>query len=198
VIFIVKADSKSAEIEDFSVKSLIQHSKHALYFTRDSDSVQYSIKGGERFRHSLHRDSPTNSPREFVRYRDRLPTPQRPRKTIHEKNNACHCTYRTCYRPAHFPNKIGTEAPSSSIIFYPSFLRLTILSFHDTLHLITKLFPKGGRHAQYIINEARNNLSDLVKSAEEGEVVAITRYDKPIAVIISYAEYESKSSKEID
>lgn len=48
------------------------------------------------------------------------------------------------------------------------------------------------------INEARNNLSDLVKSAEEGEVVAITRYDKPIAVIISYAEYESKSSKEID
>ena len=29
--------------------------------------------GGARFRHSLHRDSPTNSPREFVRYRDRLP-----------------------------------------------------------------------------------------------------------------------------
>ena len=48
------------------------------------------------------------------------------------------------------------------------------------------------------INEARNNLSDLVKSAEEGEVVAIARYDKPVAVIISYAEYESKSSKEID
>ena len=48
------------------------------YFTQDWDSVQYSIKGGERFRHSLHRDSPTNSPREFVRYRDRLPTPQRP------------------------------------------------------------------------------------------------------------------------
>lgn len=48
------------------------------------------------------------------------------------------------------------------------------------------------------INEARNNLSDLVKSAEEGEVVALTRYDKPVAVIISYAEYESKSSKETD
>lgn len=48
------------------------------------------------------------------------------------------------------------------------------------------------------INEARNNLSDLVKSAEEGEVIALTRYDKPVAVIISYAEYESKSSKEID
>lgn len=48
------------------------------------------------------------------------------------------------------------------------------------------------------INKARNNLSDLVKSAEEGEVVAITRYEKPVAVIISYAEYESKSSKEID
>ena len=48
------------------------------------------------------------------------------------------------------------------------------------------------------INKARNNLSDLVKSAEEGEVIALTRYDKPVAVIISYAEYESKSSKEID
>lgn len=48
------------------------------------------------------------------------------------------------------------------------------------------------------INEAHNNFSALVKSAEEGEVIALTRYDKPVAVIISYAEYESKSSKEID
>jgi antitoxin Phd len=48
------------------------------------------------------------------------------------------------------------------------------------------------------IYEARNNFSALVKSAEEGEVIALTRYDKPVAVIISYAEYESKSSKEID
>ena len=48
------------------------------------------------------------------------------------------------------------------------------------------------------IYEARNNFSALVKSAEEGEVIALTRYDKPVAVIISYAEYESKSSKEVD
>ena len=48
------------------------------------------------------------------------------------------------------------------------------------------------------IYEARNNFSALVKRAEEGEVVALTRYDKPVAVIISYAEYESKSSKETD
>ena len=48
------------------------------------------------------------------------------------------------------------------------------------------------------IYEARNNFSALVKTAEEGEVVELTRYDKPVAVIISYAEYESKSSKEID
>ncbi len=40
------------------------------------------------------------------------------------------------------------------------------------------------------IYEARNNFSALVKSAEEGEVVELTRYDKPVAVIISYAEYE--------
>ena len=48
------------------------------------------------------------------------------------------------------------------------------------------------------IYEARNNFSALVKSAEEGKVIALTRYDKPVAVIISYAEYESKSSKEAD
>ncbi|MBQ8013809.1 MAG: type II toxin-antitoxin system prevent-host-death family antitoxin, partial [Treponema sp.] len=38
------------------------------------------------------------------------------------------------------------------------------------------------------IYEARNNFSALVKLAEEGEVVELTRYDKPVAVIISYAE----------
>ena len=39
------------------------------------------------------------------------------------------------------------------------------------------------------IYEARNNFSSLVKLAEEGEVVELTRYDKPVAVIISYEEY---------
>lgn len=43
------------------------------------------------------------------------------------------------------------------------------------------------------IYEARNNFSALVKSAEEGEVIELTRYDKPVAVIISYAEYEKNA-----
>lgn len=42
------------------------------------------------------------------------------------------------------------------------------------------------------IYEARNNLSDYVKMAEEGEPVELTRYNKPVAVIISYEEYENK------
>lgn len=42
------------------------------------------------------------------------------------------------------------------------------------------------------IYEARNNLSFLVKLAEEGEVVELTRYDKPVAVIMSYEDYEEK------
>ena len=48
------------------------------------------------------------------------------------------------------------------------------------------------------IYEARNNFSALVKSAEEGEVIALTRYDKPVAVLLSYAEYENKSAKAKD
>ncbi len=40
------------------------------------------------------------------------------------------------------------------------------------------------------IYEARNNLSDYVKMAEKGEPVELTRYNKPVAVIISYEEYE--------
>ena len=42
------------------------------------------------------------------------------------------------------------------------------------------------------IYEARNNLSSLVKLAEEGKVVELTRYDKPVAVIMSYEDYEEK------
>lgn len=45
------------------------------------------------------------------------------------------------------------------------------------------------------IYEARNNLSNFVKIAEGGEPVELTRYDKPVAVIISYEEYEKKSSE---
>lgn len=47
------------------------------------------------------------------------------------------------------------------------------------------------------IYEARNNFSNLVKLAESGEPVELTRYDKPVAVIISYDEYiKKKKSKE--
>ena len=42
------------------------------------------------------------------------------------------------------------------------------------------------------IYEARNNLSSLVKLVEEGEVVELTRYDKPVAAIMSYEDYEEK------
>ena len=48
------------------------------------------------------------------------------------------------------------------------------------------------------IYEARNNFSALVKSAENGEVIELTRYDKPVAVIISWEEYESKNSSDDD
>ena len=45
------------------------------------------------------------------------------------------------------------------------------------------------------IYDARNNFSNLVKLAESGEPVELTRYDKPVAVIISYEEYENKKNK---
>lgn len=48
------------------------------------------------------------------------------------------------------------------------------------------------------IYNARNNFSALVKSAEEGEVVELTKYDKPVAVIISYSEYEKLQEKKPD
>ena len=48
------------------------------------------------------------------------------------------------------------------------------------------------------IYEARNNFSALVKTAEEGEIVELTRYDKPVAVIISYSEYEQLENKKPD
>lgn len=45
------------------------------------------------------------------------------------------------------------------------------------------------------IFEARNNLSEYVKLAESGEPVQLTRYNKPVAVIISYADFEEKEPK---
>lgn len=45
------------------------------------------------------------------------------------------------------------------------------------------------------IYDARNNLSNFVKIAESGEPVELTRYDKPVAVMISYEEYKHKDEK---
>lgn len=45
------------------------------------------------------------------------------------------------------------------------------------------------------IYEARNNLSNFVAIAESGEPVELTRYNKPVAVIISYEEYEKQEKK---
>ena len=48
------------------------------------------------------------------------------------------------------------------------------------------------------IYEARNNFSALVKCAEEGEIVELTRYDKPVAVMMSYSEYEERKAGKVD
>lgn len=45
------------------------------------------------------------------------------------------------------------------------------------------------------IYNARNNFSSLVKLAESGEPVELTRHEKPVAVIISYDEYKSLKPK---
>lgn len=45
------------------------------------------------------------------------------------------------------------------------------------------------------IYEARNNFSAYVEMAEQGEPVEITRYNKPVAIIISYDDYEKKIRK---
>jgi antitoxin Phd len=45
------------------------------------------------------------------------------------------------------------------------------------------------------IYDARNNFSSLVKTAEGGEVVQLTRHDKPVAVLIGWDEYEKTRPK---
>ncbi len=46
------------------------------------------------------------------------------------------------------------------------------------------------------IYDARNEFSALVKLAESGEPVELTRHDKPVAVIISWEEYEKRQPKQ--
>ncbi len=50
----------------------------------------------------------------------------------------------------------------------------------------------GGNMYTTSIYEARNNLSNYVSLAENGEDVILTRYNKPVAVITSYDGYEKK------
>ena len=45
------------------------------------------------------------------------------------------------------------------------------------------------------IYNARNNFSSLIKLAEGGEPVELTRHDKPVAVLISWEEYEAIKPK---
>ena len=45
------------------------------------------------------------------------------------------------------------------------------------------------------IYDARNNFSSLVRLAESGEPVELTRHEKPVAVIISWEEYEQRKPK---
>ena len=48
------------------------------------------------------------------------------------------------------------------------------------------------------IYDARNNFSALVKLAESGEPVELTRHDKPVAVIISWEDYEKQCKPKKD
>lgn len=45
---------------------------------------------------------------------------------------------------------------------------------------------------------ARNNLSSLIKQTEFGETVELTRHDKPVAVIMSYQDYQCVSKDDDD
>lgn len=45
------------------------------------------------------------------------------------------------------------------------------------------------------IYEARNKLSEYVKIAESGEPVELTRYNKPVAVIISIDDFNKEDTE---
>ena len=44
--------------------------------------------------------------------------------------------------------------------------------------------------ARYSIAEARNQLPAIVHAAEEGSVAELTRRGKPVAVVLSFADYK--------
>jgi prevent-host-death family protein len=45
------------------------------------------------------------------------------------------------------------------------------------------------------ITNARNNFASLVRAAEEGRPVVVTRRGMPVAVVLSFREYEGLSQK---
>lgn len=47
------------------------------------------------------------------------------------------------------------------------------------------------------VYDAKNNLSSLIKQVQnQGDVVEITKYDKPVAVLLSKEEFEKKQKAE--
>lgn len=53
-----------------------------------------------------------------------------------------------------------------------------------------EMYKKGGPVSkQYSIAEARENFTSMVNEAEKGERVELTRRGRPVAVLISLAEY---------
>ena len=53
---------------------------------------------------------------------------------------------------------------------------------------------KNKSTSQYSIAEARNHFTELVREAEEGKAVALTRRGQPVAVILSMRSYRRLAS----
>ena len=54
----------------------------------------------------------------------------------------------------------------------------------------------SARMKRYSVAEARDQFTSLVHAAEEGRPIAVTRRGKPIAVLLSLAEYERLSQRQ--
>lgn len=51
-------------------------------------------------------------------------------------------------------------------------------------------------HNEYSIAEARDNLAEIVHEAESGHAVSITRRGRPVAVLLSSAEFERLTGRQ--
>ena len=45
-------------------------------------------------------------------------------------------------------------------------------------------------HKQYSISVAKNNLPTIIHSVEDGTAVQLTRHGKPVAVLVSFVQYQ--------